>query len=133
MHQLLWSTAVSLLIILSVAAQSVEQDIRHAVEEANKAALAHNTEAYARFLADDLIWLGNHGNIVTKPERLKAIVAPPNPRTLGEIERVQVYGDTAILVASATRADGSRRRLVRTLVKRDGRWQLVLHAEADAK
>jgi ketosteroid isomerase-like protein len=133
MHRLLWFTAVSLLVPVSLAAQSAEQDIRQAVEGANKAALAHNIEAYARFLADDLIWLAPTGNIISKPERLKAIVAPPNPRTMGEIERVQVYGDTAILVANATRADGSRRRLVRTLVKRDGRWQLVLHAEADAR
>jgi ketosteroid isomerase-like protein len=116
-----------------LAAQSPDQEVIRAVEEGNDAARAHDTVRYARFLADDVVWINARGGLTSKQERLKAIINPPNPRTLNETELVHVYGDAAVLVAVATRADGSKRRLVRTLVKRDGRWQLVLHTEFDVR
>ena len=113
----------------ALTAQTPEQEVIRAVEDANAYARAHNTAAYAQFLADDVVWINPRGAIVDKQQRLKAIINPPNPRTVNTTELVHVYGDAAVLVVTATGADGSKRRLVRTLVKRDGRWQLVLHTE----
>ena len=133
MPRALLIVAACLVADVVLAAQNPEQEVIRAVEEGNQAARAHDTAAYARFLADDVVWINPRGGIIGKQERLKAIINPPNPRTLNETELVHVYGDAAVLVAVATLADGSKRRLVRTLVKRDGRWQLVLHTEFDVR
>lgn len=133
MRRVLPIVTVYVVLHVSLAAQSREQEIIRAVEDANRAARAHDAVAYGRFLADDVIWINANGSIVGKEQRLKAIINPPNPRTVGDTEVVHFYQDTAVLVALATRADGSKRRLVRTLVKRDGRWQLVLHTEFDVR
>ena len=133
MREVLLIIALSVIGGVNLTGQNAEQEVTRAVNDANGAARAHDTEAYSRFLADDVIWINANGSIVGKQQRLKAIQNPPNPRTLGETEIVHLYGDTAVLVALATRLDGSKRRLVRTLVKRDGRWQLVLHTEFDVR
>jgi hypothetical protein len=38
-----------------------------------------------------------------------------------------------VVTAIATSADGGRSRATRTLMKLDGRWQLVLHGETALK
>ena len=119
--------------IPTAQSQTAADEARRAVEEGNAAARAHDVGAYGRFLSDDLMWLGNNGRLVSKAQRLKAILAPPSPRAVGDEMDVKVYGDVAVVVALATRADGSQVRLARTLVKRDGRWQLVLHAEVGVR
>ena len=53
----------------ALTAQTPEQEVIRAVEDANGYARAHNTAAYARFLADDVVWIDPRGAIVGKQQR----------------------------------------------------------------
>lgn len=116
---------------MTLAAQSAEQDVKKALMDGNRAAIAHDAAGYGRLLADDLQWLTADGKIERKADRLKG-VSTGNPPTANEIS-VKVYGDTAVAVVAQTSANGTKGRALRTLVKRDGRWQLVAHAQADLR
>jgi len=94
------------------------------MDGARAAAAAKDVKAYERFIADDLRWVNADGSIWSKQDRLKAIPTAEGVPTLEQAD-IKVYGDAATVVGAT---NGGRNRMVRTYVKRDGRWQLVLHA-----
>jgi hypothetical protein len=107
------------------ARQDVASEVRKVMDGARAAAAAKDVKAYERFIADDLRWVNADGSIWSKQDRLKAILtAEGAPPTLDQAD-IKVYGDAATVVGAT---NGGRNRMVRTYVKRDGRWQLVLHA-----
>ncbi len=118
---------VGLLGAAVLSAQDAASEVRKAVEGQRAAAVAKDAKAYERFLADDLRWVNPDGSMNTKQERVKAVATGSGPPTFGELD-IKVYGDAATLVTVQTNSEGVRSRLTRTYIKRDGRWQLVLHA-----
>jgi hypothetical protein len=52
--------------------------------------------------------------------------------TISDID-AKIIGDVAIVTATLTGVKGTKSRVARTLVKRDGRWQLALHAQIPMK
>jgi ketosteroid isomerase-like protein len=123
---------VGLLSAAVLSAQDAASEIRKMMDAERAAAVAKDVKAYERFLADDLRWVIADGSVFTKQERLKEIPAGGTPPSFGEMD-VKVFGDSAMVVTVATNRDGSRVRLARTYVTRDGRWQLVLHAATPMK
>ena len=116
-----------------LSAQDAVSEVRKTMEAQRAAAVAKDAKAYERFLADDLRWVSADGAITTKQDRLKGVVAPGGPPpTFGELD-IKAYGDAATVVTIQTSPNGERARQARTYVKRDGRWQLVLHAVSPLK
>jgi ketosteroid isomerase-like protein len=121
------AVVVGLLGAVVLSAQDAASEVRKVMDGARAAAAAKDAKAYERFIADDLRWVQADGRVWTKQERLKDIPTAGTPPTLNEAD-IKVAGDVATVVSSTTASDGSRNRVVRTYVKRDGRWQLLLHA-----
>lgn len=122
--------AIGLLSVVAVPAQDAEQDVRRAIEDGNAAARRTDKAGYARFLADDLTWVGEDGKEFTKQQRLDGMQNGPTTAPTVSDMRVRVYGDAAAVIGTLTSAGSGRKsRMVRTMIKQDGRWQLVLHAQ----
>ena len=124
-----FAIAIGLLSVVAAPAENAEQDVRKAIEDGNAAAKRTDKAGYARFLADDLTWVGEDGKEFTKQQRLDGMQSPSTAPTITDM-RVRVYGEAAAVIGTLTSAgNGRKSRMVRTMVKRDGRWQLVLHAQ----
>jgi len=128
--------AIALTLVLPIrttlAAQSAStEEIRKVLANAVAVAKQGDKAEYGRYLADDLRWMGVDGTIHAKQDRLARLGAGGGP-TWSDID-IKVIGDTALVTAIATSADGRRSRATRTLMKLDGRWQLVLHGETALK
>jgi Domain of unknown function (DUF4440) len=106
-------------------------EVRKALHDASAAFNQADKAAYGRYLADELRWVTGDGTVHTKQDRLAGMRGTGPTWTDFEI---QVIGNVALVTAVATSPDGKNRsRGARTLVKRDGRWQLVLHAATPIK
>lgn len=87
-------------------------------------------EAYAPYLAEDYVRVNAHGIVASKDEALAGFASSATSRRQfpSDIE-VRVYGDTAILTFVLTQElEGeplTRSRLVKVLVRREGRWIMV--------
>jgi ketosteroid isomerase-like protein len=107
------------------------EEVRKVLDDGLAAYKRGDKAAYGRYLADELRWIVPDGTIRTKQEWL-AGMGGTGP-TWTDVE-IQVIGSVALVTAVATSSDGKNRsRAARTLVKRDGRWQLVLHAQTPMK
>ena len=128
------SLVVGLLIGGTVlVAQDAVSEVRKAMNDSRAAAAARDAKAYERFVAEDLRWVNTDGTVSSKQDRLKAVTGPgTGPPAFGEMD-IKVSGDTATVVLSQTFPNGDRARQARTWVKRDGRWQLLLHAAVPMK
>jgi hypothetical protein len=93
---------------------------------------------HERFWADDLVYTGSSGVVRTKQEIVKSVkegegkpADPKQPNSTFDAEDVKVrqYGDVAVLnfklVQHTTGQPDSFYRNSGTLVKRDGKWQVV--------
>jgi ketosteroid isomerase-like protein len=130
--KMLWLViVVSVTVAVDLAAQSTVQEVQKAVEEGNMAARKGDKVGYGRYLADDLSWVTTEGQLETKQQRLAVLGANVSP-TISDI-KVQDHGNVAAVTAILTSTNGAKSRVARTLVKRDGRWQLVLHAATAMK
>jgi ketosteroid isomerase-like protein len=99
----------------------------------------NDAAVHDRFWADDLIYTRAVGQRIGKPELMQGVRSAPSPKagdakTLYTAEdiRIQQYGDTAIvafrLVGTTAKGDStevSKFLNTGTLVKRNGRWQVV--------
>ena len=123
-----WLTiSVCFLTAIMVTAQGAEQEVRKALEEGAVAARNADKVAYARFLADDLRWIRTDGGIDGKQQRLNELT-PREVPTMSEVD-VRMVRDVAVVTVKLTGQNGGTSRGARVLVKRDGRWQLVLHSQ----
>jgi ketosteroid isomerase-like protein len=109
-------------------AQDPAAEVKQAMEALRQAAEKRDAALWSRYATDDLRFVGGDGVVWTKKQRLDALVkGAPAPTRFENID-VKVHGDTALVVADSVFASGNRNRIVRTFMKLDGRWQLVLHA-----
>ena len=121
------AVAIGLLTAIIVAAQTPEQEVRKALEAAAVASRNADKAAYAHFLADDLRWIRTDGGIDGKQQRLNELTPREIP-AMSEID-VRIVRDVAIVTLKLTGQNGGTSRGARVLVKRDGRWQLLLHSQ----
>lgn len=114
------------------------QEIRALLLEFMDAAGHNDRAVFDKFFADDVIYTRSTGAVITKADIMASLdKAPPTPEekttySAGNI-RINIYGATAVvafqLVSRTERKNGTTEttyyRNTGTLVKRDGRWQVV--------
>ena len=103
---------------------NAEQQVMAAHRELLASSRTNDQEAARRLMAEDLTWVNNEGKITHREEMLAGTPTPPREVN---VERVQVHGDTAILIASAQLANGRQVRVVQEWLNRDGQWRLFAH------
>lgn len=89
--------------------------------------------SYAPYVADDYVQTTRMGEVRTKAQVIAALQregSTPGGTVLPDSIKVRVYGDTGVLSAVLTgrNADGTvtfRSRILKTFLKRNGRWYLV--------
>ena len=120
---------MGLLAVVGLHAQNAERDVRKAIEDGNAAARRTDKGGYARFLADDLVWVDADGKEFSKHQRLDQMKSPSVAPAVSDMG-VRVHGEAATVTGVLTSStDGAKSRMARTLIRRDGRWQLALHAQ----
>jgi ketosteroid isomerase-like protein len=95
----------------------------------------HNDGAwFRRTFAEDYVWMGPDGVVVTKSEYVRDLESRDLTWASVEVKdmRVRVYGDTAIATGrffGKGRYKGNlldeRQRFTSVLIKRSGRWQVI--------
>ena len=118
----------------SATDQAAEKEIRQLEEELRVAVMKGDATTYERVMADDYTTTNIHGLTRTKAELVadvKSGAAKTESMTV-ENMKVRVYGDVAVLTAERTaksslrgKDTSGRQRIMRVLVKRQGRWQPV--------
>jgi ketosteroid isomerase-like protein len=129
--------AISLLltVLLSGAGahgQDLSTEVRKAIDNSLLAGQKKDVASLSQYLADDLRWVARDGTVVGKKERIAGMSDRGRGPTLEDVD-IQVAGHTALVVMTGLFSNGERMRMVETLLKRDGRWQLVLHASITMK
>jgi hypothetical protein len=134
------AVAMILLAGALTAAEAQSADVKTEVTQllSNFLAKVDDPAMHERFWADDLIYTGSSGAVRTKPEILKSVregaSQPQDPKapkvTFGAEEiTVRQFGDTAVLNFKLVQhIEGKPDNFFRnsgTLVKRDGKWQVV--------
>jgi uncharacterized protein (TIGR02246 family) len=117
-----------------VTDQAAEKEIRQIEEELRKAVVNGDAATFDRVLSDDYTTTNVNGLVRTRAQLIadvKAGVAKTESLTLDDI-KVRVYGDVAVLTAERTARSSlrgtdtsGRQRMIRVLVKKQGRWQPV--------
>jgi hypothetical protein len=109
------------------------------ISAALKNFLAHvdDPKTHEQWWADDLVYTGSSGAQHTKADIVKSVSEeatkpkdPKQPDSSFDAEDVKVsqYGDVAVLTFRLVQHEGDKKNYFRntgTLVKRDGRWQVV--------
>jgi uncharacterized protein (TIGR02246 family) len=118
----------------NAADQAAEKQIRQIEEELRAAVVKGDAATFARVLADDYTTTNLNGLTRTKAQLIadiKSGAAKTESLTLDNIQ-VRVYGDTAVLTADRRVKSSLRgtdtsghQRMIRVLVRREGRWQPV--------
>ena len=114
--------------------QAAEKEIRQIEEELRKAVVNGDAATFERVLSDDYTTTNVNGLVRTKAQLIadiKSGAAKTESLTLDDI-KVRVYGDVAVLTAERTARSSlrgtdtsGRQRMIRVLVKKQGRWQPV--------
>lgn len=117
-----------------------EQDIVNAFQAIMKAIVAHDVGAWGKHVADEFVVYGSDRAPILKSGRIAAIERQKESNTavtVGEVQtmRLAVYGDGAVMIATAAAPEGSRPpyRAARVWVKRNGQWQMAISAHTDVK
>jgi hypothetical protein len=112
-----------------------QQEVIQAHEARTEAGNKRDEVAYSRYVADDCIFSGDNGAVLTKAQLMAAVGKFPtaydysvNPRDYV----VHVYGDTAVLNLRYTNHEQftnsdivSEIRMTETYIKRNGNWLLI--------
>jgi uncharacterized protein (TIGR02246 family) len=114
--------------------QTAEKQIRELEEELRAAVVKGDAATFERVVTDDYTTTNVNGLTRTKAqliEDMRSGAAKTQSLTLDNI-KVRVYGDAAVLTADRTAKSSlrgtdtsGRQRMIRVLVKRQGRWQPV--------
>jgi hypothetical protein len=117
-----------------------EQDIVNAFQAIEKAAIAHDADAWSKNVADEFVLYGSGRAPIPTSARIATIErqkADNHAVTVGEIEtmRLSVYGDGAAMTAMHVLPDNARPpyRAARLWVKRGGQWQMAISVQTDVK
>ena len=134
-RMLLAAAAFAVLVAAGGALAGPEED-RASIRQMLDSFLANvdSAAAHADFWADDLVYTSSDGTRRNKQAILESFENPDGPRFAGtrysamDVD-VRVYGDTAVLafrlVADSDDGEKSEFFNTGTLLKRDGRWQVV--------
>ena len=111
-----------------------EQEVRKTISDLAVALGKNDTAALDRIYADDYMFVGDTGNMMTKSERIAAIKAGDiKYESISiEVSRIRLFGDTAVAVTNITskfapssKITGGKFITTTTFVKIKGHWQLV--------
>jgi ketosteroid isomerase-like protein len=112
-----------------------QQEVINAHEARTEASNKRDQAAYSRYVADDCIFSGDNGSVLTKAQLMASVGKLPteydhstNPRDYV----VHVYGDTAVLNLRYTNHEQftdsdivSEIRMTETYIKQNGNWLLI--------
>jgi len=113
---------------------NVEQELLKWERDFAQAVISNDTDAIAKFLADDWVIVDPDGEIIDRARFLAVIKSGMLTHDLMESEDVKVrsYGESAVVTAlTKTRAKfagqefTTQERATDVFVKRDGRWRCV--------
>jgi uncharacterized protein (TIGR02246 family) len=120
--------------VIQTTDQAAEKQIRQLEEELRAAVVKGDAATFERVVTDDYTTTNVNGLTRTKAqliEDMRSGAAKTQSLTLDNI-KVRVYGDAAVLTADRTAKSSlrgtdtsGRQRMIRVLVKRQGRWQPV--------
>jgi hypothetical protein len=117
-----------------------EQQVLGTFQAIMKAVIAHDAKDWGKRVADEFVVYASGRAPVPKSDRVAAIERQKDSRaavTVAAVEtmRLAVYGDGALMVATAARPDeaGPRYRTARVWVRRDGQWLMAISADTDIK
>jgi ketosteroid isomerase-like protein len=112
-----------------------QQEVLDAHEGRTEASNKRDGVAWGRYVADDCIFSGDNGSVVTKAQLIAHIGKLPAEYDHSVNARdyvVHVYGDTAVLNLRYTNHEQftdsdivSEIRMTETYIKKDGRWLLI--------
>ena len=137
MRRILFAALVTLVAAAPAIAQgSVEQQIRDLERQSVEAAGRGPSGAFGeRYLADDFLFTGLEGGVMTRAQILARAKSTPFKGVVIEVDdqQVRVYGDTAVVTGRATftSADSPKpdsrpaARYTRVWVRQGGSWKLV--------
>ena len=121
---------------LSTAGLSeMQKEVVSAFQAVEQASASHDPELLSRYTADEFVRIeGRTGRTATKEQWagiLRAAQGQPSAMPgLNTNLQVRVVGDAAVLTVDYQLARGAAQsHSVRVFVKRDGRWQQVLHQQ----
>jgi ketosteroid isomerase-like protein len=113
----------------------MQDEILEIEKEFGQAVIKNDVNAVGAFLADDWIIIDPDGGVIDKPRFLDVVKsgALTHEQMDSDELRIRIYGDTATATA-LTRTKGkfmgqdfaTQERATDVLVKKDGRWQIVL-------
>jgi hypothetical protein len=83
---------------------------------------ASDTKKIGNYFSPDYTFTDLDGKVMNRDERLKAIVAANNSKTVFSEITVRTYGTTGVVTGMATNADGTRTRFTMTWIWQGGRW-----------
>jgi ketosteroid isomerase-like protein len=116
------------------ATGAVEQQIKDLEKEWNDATLKHDVEALGRTLADDVVDIGDTGQVQTKAQDLADLKSGEPKLESSSVEdmKVRVFGNVAVVNGHYTEKGtykgkdiSGEGRFTDVFVKRQGRWQCV--------
>ncbi len=114
--------------------KSVEQELMQIEREWVQISVNHDASALDRIEADDFIYTGVDGTLVTKAQDISDITSGNLTAESANIEemKVRVYGDTAVVIGRLTTKGqykgkdfSGQYRFTDVFVKRNGKWQAV--------
>jgi ketosteroid isomerase-like protein len=105
-----------------------EQQIAALEHQSHEAILRGDATVLDRLLADDCVFSGADGRVLTKAEWIAELLSSNPAFEAFDLEdlQVRVYGDTAVTVGRVT-VEGCS---TATYVKRGARWQMVAEQTA---
>ena len=117
-----------------------EQDIVNAFQAIERAAIAHDADAWSKHVADEFVLYGSGRAPIPKSGRIASIErqkADNRAVKIGEVEtmRLSVYDDGAAMTAIQMVPGNARPpyRAARVWVKRGGQWQMAISVQTDVK
>lgn len=117
-----------------------EQDVVNAFQAIMKAVVGHDAGAWGRQVLDEFVVYASGRAPISKSARIAMIERQRESNasvTVGEVQtlRLAVYGDSAVMIATAAAPDPSRPpyRAARVWAKRNGQWQMAISAHTDVK
>ena len=116
----------------SSAQNNIDQELKRLEDDWLSSYLRGDKQVFDRIVAEDFTRTDESGKVATKAEERELVQAPPagvTPSLTNEEMQVRVYGNAAILtgriVAKVQENVSFQSRFTDTLIKRNGRWQVV--------
>lgn len=114
---------------------AVQIEVMHAFQAVERASASHDPDLLSQYTADEFLRVdGRTGRTATKAQWAEMLRAaqgqPPAMPGLNTNLQVRVFGDAAVLTVDFQLERGTpQSHSVRVFVRRDGRWQQVLHQQ----